>query len=169
MPRFLSRAAACLLMLGLATCGPPSADEPPPPVEEWLVGEWFLGGWGDEYWDHHVINWTRIDDDGTWTYGVRGCDGEPMFFGGTWREREPGVVEFTADNEIDILPFSGYLGETAVMRFEDTCTQVEVVYFDAEGEPYETTHMVTRGVACLDDCSSSKRIAVPCPDMEDPC
>lgn len=165
----LSQTALSLLMLGLVTCGPPSADKPPPTVDEWLVGEWFLGDWGDSYWDHHGISWTRVDADGTWTYGVRGCNGEQMIFGGTWQELEPGVAEFWADNETDILPFFGYLGATAQMRYEDTCGRAEVVYLNEASEQFDDPQFITRGVACLEDCVASENFAVPCPGTEDPC
>lgn len=164
----LCHAALSLLMLGLATCGPSSADEPPP-TEEWLVGEWFLGDWGDEYWDHHAIDWTRVDNDGTWTYGVRGCNGEVMIFGGTWRELEPGVAEFTADNEIEVLPFDGYVGATAQIQFEGTCDHAQIIYLTDDGEQFGDPLLITRGVACLDDCIGSKSFAVPCSGSEDLC
>jgi hypothetical protein len=167
MPRSI---ALGLLAVALVACGPPTADEPPPPAEEWLVGEWFHGSWGDSYGELDTVSWTRVDADGTWTYGYRGCNGEWMMFGGAWREVEPGIAEFSATEEGGILPFDGYLGEIAVMRYEDTCAPIDVVYFDADGDPYTRTHTVTRGVACLDDCSnSSLRLAVPCPGAENPC
>lgn len=170
MPRLVCQTALSLLMLGLATCGPPSADEPPPPVEEWLVGEWFLGDWGDMHDELSAIDWTRVDADGTWTYGHRGCNGEVMLFGGTWRELEPGVAEFTADNEIDILPFTSYLATTAQMRFQDECGRAEVVYLNEKNEQFDEPKFVTRGMACLDGCSEPfPRVAVPCPGTEDPC
>jgi hypothetical protein len=164
------QAALSLLILALVACGPRTVDEPPPPAEEWLVGEWFIGDWGDSYRDHHAIKWTRVDADGTWTYGSRGCNGEWMMLGGTWRELEPGLAEFAAADEGGILPFYGYIGEVAQMRFEDTCAQVEIVYFDVNGEAFGTTQMVTRGVACPDNCDGSwQHFAVPCPGIENPC
>ncbi|KIG14350.1 hypothetical protein DB30_06952 [Enhygromyxa salina] len=133
------------------------------------MGEWFVGDWGDSFWDHHAIDWTRVDADGTWTYGSRGCNGEWMMLGGTWRELEPGLAEFSASEEGGILPFSGYSGSTAQMRFEDTCAQIPVLYF-ADGQLFDDRLLVSPGTACLDNCDgSSQHTAIPCPGVENPC
>lgn len=65
---------------------------------------------------------------------------------------------------------SGYLGATAQIRLEGTCGQAQILYLTDEGEQFDDPKAITRGIACLDECSNPfERIAVPCPDTEDPC
>lgn len=146
--------------------------DPPPATEDWLVGEWFLGSYGDEYWDEESIQWVRIDEDGGWAYGFRSCTEDYEVSAGAWAEVSPGRIEF-APAEGGLLPFQGFSGDTAILEYADTCPNFVVEYINEDGSapPVGARKEVSKGTACLELCDQpleGHTVVVDC-NSADPC
>ena len=70
--------------------GETGSDGPDP---SWAFGELFMGGFGDEMVESQNVSFVRIDPNGSWVYGGRGCNG-------TWESEFVGVWEVMSLSEI---------------------------------------------------------------------
>jgi hypothetical protein len=162
-------AGAAQLFICLAACGPGNPREAPPAAEEWAVGDWFLGEYGDEYWDAEGVHWVKVVGDGTWFYGLRTCSPAAGLLGGTWREVEAGVIEFVAEDDDGFLPFGSSLGVKALLTWDEACGSAMITYLDQDGDAFSAPLLVSFGTACLDSCDASGHTVVPCPGEDYPC
>ena len=138
------------------------------PDASWAYGELFQGEFGDKKIESTAVNYVRIDPEGTWAYGVRGCNGtwESEFIG-TWDVIEGDVLVLHTP-EGGSTPHNWAQDSPKTYLRPLGCPGAEMFWANDAGVE-GTTIRHSRGRACLDACGQYEMTQVECPGYEDPC
>lgn len=115
-----------------------------------MLGEFLRGTIEDDLEDDELLLWLRIEEDGTWAYGLRACSrGDAPSAEGDWEERDEATIE--------LLPgadgFGALAGGSDPIVHVSQTADCQVVQL----EDGQDTATFSRGEACMKGCSGNMR------------